>query len=47
MCGNVGEGDQEIMCMGDQLFVDSQDRYLMAREPPFEQNGLPPIVSII
>ena len=27
--------------------VGSQDKYLTAREPPWEQNGLPPIVNII
>ena len=25
----------------------SQDRYLTAREPPWEQNGLPPMVTVI
>ena len=40
MVGLLGERSSVCQCVG------SQSRKLMIREPPWKQNGLPPVVNI-
>ena len=49
--GLLRMGSDCILEMGsltkENQMCGSQDRYLTAREPPWEQNGLPPMVTVI